>query len=413
MLNLKSLLKVLPIVLLSFGPIVGMGGVARSQVSTVPVPQLIRDLSPSPEEVKMLNAARDSIPDLIQLLTHQNTSVQDGAASALANKGELALSSIIPLLKHDDRLLRSKAAYILGVMGESRVFRYNKNLIRETVLGIMGESGGIRHDTTVIQESVQSMIPMLVVLLKDQDGDVRSNAVYALGQIGESAKSAVPDLIPLLQDQNRWVQMRASYALAQMGEAAKSALISRLKDPDEMIRVESAQVLGEMGERDTKTIPTLLLLLKSQRPEVRSAAISSLGIILNFSDTSAMASSIMPSLIAMLDDPNAEVQARAATTLGSIGEPAKSAVPKLIPLLKHPDRATRLFAAYALGEMGKSAQSAIPKLIPLLKDADPDVRSSATDALIELGYLKGERRTPRLARPVQPIQPMLIRIKDK
>jgi ABC-type dipeptide/oligopeptide/nickel transport system permease component len=31
MLNLKSLLKILPIVLLSFGPIVGMSEVARSQ----------------------------------------------------------------------------------------------------------------------------------------------------------------------------------------------------------------------------------------------------------------------------------------------------------------------------------------------------------------------------------------------
>jgi HEAT repeat protein len=160
-----------------------------------------------------------------------------------------------------------------------------------------------------------------------------------------------------------------------------------------------------MGERDTHAIPTLLLLLKSQRPQVRSAAISSLGTTLNFSGTRATASAIVPSLIAMLDDPNAEVQATTARTLGHIGESAKSAVPKLIPLLKHPDRAIRLFSAYALGEMGKSAaQSAIPKLVPLLKDSDLDVRSSATDALIELGYLKGKRRTPRLARPAQPVR---------
>jgi HEAT repeat protein len=401
--NPKLLLKAFPVVLLVFVQVVGMGGVARSEIPATPSTRLIQDLSPSPEEIKTLNAARDSIPDLIQLLTHPNNMVQNAAASALASKGELALPSIIPLLKHQDRLLRSKAAYILGMMGESGVFRYNKNLIRETVLGIVGESGGIRHDTTIIRESLQSMIPTLISLLNDQDEQVRANAPYALANIGEPATTSIPHLIPLLKDPVWEVRARASYALQNMGEAAKSALISRLKDPDEMLRLESAKVLGEMGEKDTQTIPTLLLLLKSQRPQVRSEAMSSLGTILNFSDISATASAIMPSLIVMLDDPNAEVQAGTAATLGHIGEPAKSAIPKLIPLLKHPDRVTRLFAAYALGEMGKSAQSAIPKLIPLLKDADPDVRSSATDALIELGYLKGKRSMPRLARPVQPI----------
>ncbi len=327
--NLKLLLKVFPVVLLTVVPVVGMDGVARSQVPAAPPTLLLQDFILSPEEIKTLNAARDSIPDLIKLLTHPNNLLADAAASALADKGELALPSIIPLLKHQDRLLRSKGAYILGIMGESGIFRKSliRETVRETVSGIMGESGGFRHDTTVIQESVQSIIPTLISLLNDQDEQVRAKAPYALANIGEPATASIPHLILLLKDPVGEVRSSASYALQNMGEAAKSALISRLQDPDEMLRLKAAEKLGWMGERDTHTIPTLLLLLKSQRPQMRSEAISSLRKIFDFSETSTTtASAIMPSLISMLDDPNAEVQVLTAGTLGDIGEPAKSRV---------------------------------------------------------------------------------------
>jgi HEAT repeat protein len=363
--NPKLLLKVFPVVMLMVVQVVGMGGVARSQV---PIPALqIQDLSPSPEELKALNAARDSIPDLIKLLTHPNQFVQHLAASTLANKEASALPSIMPLLNHENPLLRSNAAYILGMMGESGVFR--DNIFRGKI-------------SPTVREAAQSLIPILISLLRDSDAAVRSKATYALQTIDEPT--------------------------------TKSALIPLLKDPDEMIRLEAANKLSGMEEQDTHAIPALLSLLKSQRPEVRLEAIQSLGSKLQFkfsctseTESSIMPSlvSILPSLVSMLDDPNVEVQSRTAATLGNIGEPAKSAIPKLIPILKHPDRLNRLFAAYALGEMGKSARSAIPQLIPLLKDSDADVRWNASDALINIGHLKGNRYSLRPAEPGCPAEP--------
>jgi HEAT repeat protein len=97
-------------------------------------------------------------------------------------------------------------------------------------------------------ESFPAAIPDLILLLKDEDKNVRIGAVATLGNMGESAKAAVPNLILLLQD--RELCWRAIDALGNMGEGAKSAiphLIPLLTDKDETIRSRAQSALEKLG----------------------------------------------------------------------------------------------------------------------------------------------------------------------
>src|SRR5205085_7783229 len=105
--------------------------------------------------------------------------------------------------------------------------------------------------------------------------------------------------------------------------------------------------------------------------------------------------SIKP-LLAVLNDPNRSVSARAgaAGALGAIGPRAASAVPGLIEALKDRRETTSppanypqicVTAIWALGSMGLEAKVAVPALAELLRVPSPSVRQAVAEALTEFG----------------------------
>ena len=77
----------------------------------------------------------------------------------------------------------------------------------------------------------------------DEDQDLRSSAIYAMGRTGETA----------------WL----------------STLLLDLESSDAAVRYETANACGELGEQDA--IPQLIELLQDDDPEVRLACIAALG----------------------------------------------------------------------------------------------------------------------------------------
>jgi HEAT repeat protein len=171
----RSCLKLLSAVLLSFVPVLGTAGVARSEM-TVKQPA---------NQSQTIN-----INQLIQQLKAGDLDARFNAAQTLSKIGESAVPRLLPLLKDDDRLLRLSAAVALRGMGEL----------------------------------AKSAIPDLIPLLKDQDGNVRAIATLTLGQMGTLAKPAIPDLILLLKDKEGRVRSIAIDALGQVGGLTKSVI---------------------------------------------------------------------------------------------------------------------------------------------------------------------------------------------
>ena len=134
--NSKLLLKCFPVVLLTIVPVVGLVGLARSEV-VVQQP---------------VNQGR-RINQLIQQLKSEDAEIRSSAAFALgrmSGSAKSAIPSLIPLLKDSDAKVRWFAVYALGRMGES----------------------------------ARSAIPNLIPLLKDSDTYVRSSAAEALRKLG-------------------------------------------------------------------------------------------------------------------------------------------------------------------------------------------------------------------------------------
>src|SRR5437868_2193319 len=78
-----------------------------------------------------------------------------------------------------------------------------------------------------------------------------------------------------------------------------------------------------------------------------------------------------------LHDPDPQVRAQAARSLGALGKNSEAAVPDLIGALKDSDAKVRADAAEALWSLGSRARDAIPALTAALGDKAPAVRLNA------------------------------------
>ena len=93
----------------------------------------------------------------------------------------------------------------------------------------------------------------------------------------------------------------------------------------------------------------------------------------------------VPGLAALLENPDASIRARAATTLWGMGIKAAGATEALAKTLRDATLEVRRSAAMALGAIGPPAAPAVPALIASLKDPDYSVRQQAAQALGAIG----------------------------
>src|SRR5439155_16185183 len=199
--------------------------------------------------------------------------------------------------------------------------------------------------------AIADAVPTLIESLKDNDGDVRGLAALTLGVIGPSAKAAVPALTQALRHADPVLRAEVAFALGGMGDAAKSAVgalsDALKKDRDNTVRVFAGQAVYQ---------------IEPQR-----------------------AAEVVPALIAVLDDRDANVRARAAAALGAMREKAKDAVPALNDALKDANPSLRLAAATALGKIGTPARVTYPTLDQLAKDDQPEIRKAASESKKKIG----------------------------
>jgi HEAT repeat protein len=140
------------------------------------------------------------------------------------------------------------------------------------------------------------------------------------------------------------------------------------------LRATISWVLGRLG--DQRATSHLVEALKDQAPELRTAAVRSLGEL-------GEEQAVQPLIAAMLEDEDSRVRLSAAYSLGLLGD--KAAVEPLLAKLGDPseDPKVRGMAAEALADLRD--QRAVEPLIAALRDASVDVRYWAAFALGELG----------------------------
>ena len=205
---------------------------------------------------------------------------------------------------------------------------------------------------------------------RTEDSDVREVALRALARIADPR--AVEPLIKALENAEIWLAPRIADILARHGEAVVAPLIAVLNEGNHRpARAWAANVLGEV--RAQRAFPSVVRLLDDPEDEVRAKAATALGRI---GDRRAVGY-LMDHL---LSDPAPFVRARISAALGQLGGP--EVIERLVRALGDPAWWVRMRTVEALEHVGAVAEG--PLLIAL-DDSDPEIRMRAAVALERLG----------------------------
>jgi HEAT repeat protein len=399
---------------------------------------------------------------LIAALKDESQRVRSSAATALSKLGDhRAIKPLIVLLKDGNLQIRSSSATALGRLGDPRAVEPLIDALKDenwqvrissvNALGKLRDPRAVEPLITLLKdptwnarmEVVEALVDIgyspleaLILLLKDENQQVRRNAVYTLGKIADPR--TVEPLIGALKDESSLVRKAAAEALDKLGWKPKNKreeasyligkqdwdgcvkigapavepLIGALRDKDSLIRKAAVEALDRLkwkpkgknekvlyliGKEDwdgcvkigAPAVEALITLLQTEEWHIRREVVITLGKIADLR-------AVEPLINLLEKDKNRHMYNKVIEALGEIGDPR--AVEPLIILLKDKDRHLRRDSAKALGKLGDPR--AVEPLILLLKDKDQNLRSNSVIAL-------GKIADPRA------VEPLIGVLKDK
>jgi HEAT repeat protein len=201
-------------------------------------------------------------------------------------------------------------------------------------------------------------------------------------------KMAFDQLVILLSDEIR-DRVDKPIECPLEGEDRVKDLLGKLESPDLDTVLVAIYELGEMGSAASSAVPALTKLLEDPEWRKRGGAAASLGDI--GSETA------IPALTKLLGDEEGLVRASAAKALARIGEPA---IPTLIEVIKKNENEHARYAALeSLGKMGPAASSAVQTLIEMLEDESRSDFWIHSIRLVEaLGNIGSDQAIPALTK---------------
>lgn len=298
----------------------------------------------SPEYIR---AKQQAIAALIKTLTNDSEfDVRLGAGGALAmQKASAAIPALVDRMAKEEGLPDYFAnclgqiglealPTVLNIIGDDRMtprLRFNA-FISFRVIATPNKEG-VPFD----KESAKKAATVLKKVLKNQNEDLRWEAVLALEEIGAEAREAIPDLT------------------------------GALKDPSVCVRIRAARAIFAIDPNNLSGLPVLIELLddKSER-ESASRAIEVFG------------EKAVPKLIEALYDSNGFIRRPAVWALGEIRLAAKDAIPHLEQAIRDLDsmNAARRVAVSALRKIAKDAIPHLEKAITNDEQVRRDIEQS-------------------------------------
>ena len=344
------------------------------------------------------------LPTLVASTKDPCEDVRIAAISGLDRVGKSAIPCLSEALRDKSFVVRTSAAMALMRMDEAApavapqfAAALKDVQLRRTVTNFSERFGAmsaallleslkegnedLRADAAMmVGGSDDSVLPVVVALLKDKDPKVRRLAADAFPWTGSPDAASVRELGKALHDEDANVRESAVDALYRLGSKAWPAapdlarLITATRSDSQ--RTYAVLTLNSSG---SEAIPYFLVFLKDQNNAVRIAALDNLPV------RSSDAKPIVPLLIECLADNDAKVRRTAIGALSKLSEVAKDATPALTRALEDFDVGTRRGAAWALRNIGPDAKQAAPALYKMvMQDADADCRRSAAVALSQI-----------------------------
>ena len=162
-----------------------------------------------------------------------------GELGDMGSRGRPAVPAILPFLRDEDAKVREAAAHALAEIGPG------PEAIPSLVEAMRDKETG--WDATIALVAVgPAAIPALTGALHDSDANVRSDAVYALGEFGPAAKDSMPALIALFAKELAEGRAGIADTWAEIGSGARSVvplLAQSLRDRSPELRLAAARAL--------------------------------------------------------------------------------------------------------------------------------------------------------------------------
>lgn len=238
----------------------------------------------------------------------------------------------------------------------------------------------------VLADIGPAAVPILVPHLGHPDPSVRAVATAALGRL--RAGEAAAALVGLLNDPNPLVRQALAEALAGLGHTVGSRRNHLVQAALHSSGLWLSRILRRRRQNSPPpddpaalALAALRALLADSAAAVRARAAESLGEVGNAAAPAA------PDLVQLLRDDDEVVRCRAAEALGRVADRSAETVDPLTSLLAEPNAPVRIAVAGALGELGAAAAPAVPSLLPLLQHSDEAVRQAAAEAVGRIGVL--------------------------
>jgi HEAT repeat protein/Flp pilus assembly protein TadD len=279
-----------------------------------------------------------SLTTITKALKDPDDRVKANAVEAIRRLGlpkDKALNLLQPFMKHPDNRVRGNAIVAIAELGNTDLGH-----ILETMRDDPDKWNRATLGYVLSVVPFPKALPMIVDLLKDEDGDVRKNAARALAVRARDEETEI--LIKLLNDQTPFVRLQAVQTLGKNRTHAAVPGLSRLFSHERNFRIRSAIVaaLGNMG--DPEGSPTLQQGLQDLDSRVRANSVEALEKVL--------ADKANDLIRRHLNDPDNRTRANAAKALFRNGD--TSVLADLESMLTDKENSTRVSGAYALGQIG-------------------------------------------------------------
>lgn len=243
--------------------------------------------------------------------------------------------------------------------------------VEKAISDLSSPYGSIRQAAviTIGNSGDRSVAPQLLRMLSDIDPDVRTAALWSIGQLKPAGASVAVSSIAYskLADDRR----AAAIALGDLGEYSSGATLTRLLyDSDKSVLKAAINSIAQL--KYTPAAARVTALLYDSDPDVRNSAMIAIK-ALNYNAPSSI-------VAASMRDTDSRVRGESVTEFAKVA--GDSSIPPLVNKLEDPDPTVRKNAALSLGKL--KASSAITPLSRHIEDLDP-VSKEAAKALGEIG----------------------------
>jgi HEAT repeat protein len=347
--------------------------------------------------------AETAVPGLVELLTktkkedieamvrpqkatdtHANLS---GPVLALRKIGKPAAEAVIPLLKHEQPVVRFQAAAVLSGMspgeGSEALEAVQAAMEVERTLpnGELYAFEEMVAATLNLGGDAESVLNQLTVLLGSEQEVVRYRSAKALARLGRKAAPAAKKLTELLNDSVALIQYAALEALAAIGPAAKDSVIEiakKIESEDVSLAREATRTLKAFGPAAAAAVPALAKALDANDASLSTEAAEALAAI------GPEANGAVDAIAKHLADSNSRREERIALlqAAAAIGPPAKEALPAITKLLGEREASVRVAAIETLSKVGPGNADVMKSLAAPLGD----VRNNPT--VVQAAVLK-------------------------